>query len=125
MRIGKWEIIKEEDYLKLKENSKKWDERDAIIEDNKIQKEKERLERKYKNFFGKKYYDSEEGICFEITGIYYDRNGYYNKFKFSTSAYNNPNWDWEVDIDSILNREYEEVNDAFQENRGEEWKIIH
>ncbi|MCH7828148.1 MAG: MmgE/PrpD family protein, partial [Bacteroidetes bacterium] len=31
-----------------------------------------------------------------------------DKFKFSTSAYNNPNWNWNVDINSIVDGEYEE-----------------
>ena len=52
---------------------------------------------------------------YEISGIYYDKWSYSfdldGKFKFNTIAENNPNWDWEVDIDSIVEGEYEEVKE--------------
>ena len=113
MKIWNFRIIKENEYLRLKKDSKNWRERSAIVKDNDIQKLKEKLKKKYKNFIGKKYHDNDEGIVFEIDGIYYD--GYFSydycfedKFKFSTSAYNNPNWNWNVDINSIVDGEYEE-----------------
>lgn len=118
MRIGKYRIIEEEDYQCLKRDSKNWKERTAIVEDNDIQKEKKRLEKKYKKYFGKKYYHNEEDITFEICGIYYNKYSYAwsweDKFKFSTSAYNNPHWDWEVSIRSIIDGEYELVSDALE-----------
>jgi len=110
MRIGKYRIIKEEKYQDLRSASKLWRERRAIIEDNNIQKQKEKLERKYKKWFGK-YFESEEGIVFKIEGIYYDRYsyGYHNQFKFSTSAPNFPEWDYDVDIDDIIEGVIKEV----------------
>ena len=109
MKIGKkYRLIKEEEYLGLKADSKNWKERSAIIKDNDIQKEKERLEKKYKKYIGN-YYESEDGIVFMIDGIYYSSHSYsWNKFKFSTRAPNQPEWYWEVDFDDIIEGKYGE-----------------
>ena len=69
MKIGKFRIIKEENYLGLKADSKNWKERSAIVKDNEINKMKEKLKKKYAKYFGRKYYDKDEGIIFEISTL--------------------------------------------------------
>ena len=112
MKIGKFRILKEETFLGLIKDSKNWKEHSTMDEDNKIMKKKEELKERYKKYFGRSY-QGEEGIVFTIDGIYYDRYSYEynweNKFKFSTYAENNPDWDWEAPIDSIVEGEYPEV----------------
>lgn len=113
MKIGKYRIIKEEEYQELKRILKYWNEREAIIKDNSIQKEKEELEIKYKKYFGR-YYETDDGIIFRIDGIYYDRYSYgWNKFpgnfKFSTSAPNYLEWDYDVEINDIVENKIKEV----------------
>lgn len=106
MKIWKYKIIKEDFYKELKKAERLWGERENIIKDNDIQREKKRLEKKYKKYIGKYYYH-DEGFVFQITGIYY-RGGYYNKFMFNCRV---PNWDdgTEVEIEDIVEKKYEET----------------
>jgi len=107
MRIGKYKIITLKEYLELKNIRKYWDEREAIIKDNAIQQEKEKLQKKYKKYFGR-YYVSEEGFVFRIEGIKYNSHSYsiFNKWQFYTSAVNNPDWDFDIDVDEIIDGTY-------------------
>ena len=110
MKIWKFKIINVEEFKELKQAKRNWDERELIIKDNDIQKEKEKLEKKYKKYFGK-WYLHDDGFIFQIRGIYYngDRWSYYNKFQFDCYV---PNWVegyLEVDIDDVIEGKYQKT----------------
>ena len=102
-------ILSKEEYLSLVETERNWEEREAIIRDNAIQKEKEKLEKKYKKHFGK-WYEDEEGYVFQIMGVRYNPHSYgiYDNFDFECYFPNQEDW-MDVHISDITENQYTEL----------------
>ncbi len=106
MRFGKYRLVEEKVIKELANIKRMWDERESIIKDNNIQKKKKKLEKKYKKYFGR-YFMHEDGVIFEIRGIYYNSYGsfYYDKFQFDCYAPNH-NDGFEVEIEDVIEGKY-------------------
>lgn len=110
LKFLRFVLLKEKDYLEivqpLKELQKQLREKEAIIKDTNIQKEKKILQKKYSGFFGR-WFEGEDGVFFQIRGIYYHSSSWsYNKWYFNCYA---PNLE---DADDILISNIVDEDDA-------------